>query len=126
MQNQDKPNLGRTANEPDPIRSPTSADLGRTIRELRRERKLTIEALAFASRVHPTCVSTIERGTRNPSWEKACALAHGLGISIANLSARTESTTRIREGTEGVLAQERALLARQPHSMGRAKRGLSS
>ena len=97
-----------------PLCSPSGADLGRTIRRLRRKRKLSIEDLAFASDVHPTYVSSIERGTRNPSWEKACALAHGLGIPIANLAALAESTTRIRQGTEEVLTQERALLARQP------------
>jgi transcriptional regulator with XRE-family HTH domain len=97
-----------------PLCSPTSADLGRVIRQLRRKRKLTIEDLAFASGVHPTYVSGIERGTRNPSWEKACALAHGLGITIAYLSTRTESAARIREGTEDVLQEERARLARQP------------
>ena len=114
MQEQDKPNPGRTENEPKPIRPPTGADLGRTVRRLRRERKLTIEDLAFASGVHPTYVSAIERGARNPSWEKACALAHGLGIPIAHLAASTESTARIREGTESVLREERALLARTP------------
>jgi transcriptional regulator with XRE-family HTH domain len=114
MQEQDKPKPGPALNEPQPIRTPTGADLGRTIRKLRRARKLTIEEFAFASGVHPTYVSAIERGERNPSWEKACALAHGLGIPIAHLSARTESTARIREGTENVLAEERALLASTP------------
>jgi transcriptional regulator with XRE-family HTH domain len=103
-----------------PLCSPTGADLGRAIRRLRRKRKLTIEDLAFTSGVHPTYVSAIERGTRNPSWEKACALAHGLGITIAHLSARAESTARIRDGTEEVLEKERALLARQPPDWVRA------
>jgi transcriptional regulator with XRE-family HTH domain len=97
-----------------PLCSPSGADLGRAIRRLRHKRKLTIEELAFASGVHPTYVSGIERGTRNPSWEKACALAHGLGITIAYLSARAESTARIREGAEAVLEQERARLADSP------------
>jgi hypothetical protein len=48
------------------------------------------------------------------SWEKACALAHGLGIPIANLSAHAKSTARIRQDTEDILEQERTLLARQP------------
>jgi len=101
----------RKRHDSPPLCSPTGADLGRAIRRLRRKRKQTIEDLAFASAVHPTYVSAIERGTRNPSWEKACALAHGLGIPIANLSAQTESTARIRQGTEDILEQERARLA---------------
>jgi transcriptional regulator with XRE-family HTH domain len=100
--------------DPTPARAPTGADLGRTIRRLRRERKLNIEGLAFASGVHPTYVSAIERGTRNPSWEKARSLAHGLGVPIAYLAARAESTARIRQGTEDILQEERARLARQP------------
>lgn len=111
MQDQDMPNPGRVSDDAPPIHPPTGADLGRTIRRLRRARKLTIEELAFASEVHPTYVSGIERGTRNPSWEKACALAHGLGTTIAHLSAHAESTARIREGTEDVLQEERARLA---------------
>ena len=119
MQDQNTPNLdhvhnstrlGQTHNpktharhDSPPLCSPTGADLGRTIRRLRRERKLNIEGLAFASGVHPTYVSAIERGTRNPSWEKACSLAHGLGVPIAYLAAHTESTARIREGTEDIL-----------------------
>jgi transcriptional regulator with XRE-family HTH domain len=120
MQDHGKPNPGRAPNDPKPIHPPTGADLGRTIRKLRRKRKLTIEGLAFASEVHPTYVSAIERGERNPSWEQACALAHGLDIPIAHLSALTESTTRLREGNENVLAQERALLAHQPPDWARA------
>ena len=115
MQDHCKPNPGRAPNDPKPAHPSTGADLGRTIRKLRRKRKLTIEALAFASDVHPTYISAIsERGARNPSWEKACALAHGLGIPIAHLSALTESTTRLREGNENVLREERALLASTP------------
>jgi transcriptional regulator with XRE-family HTH domain len=110
MQDQDMPNLGRVSDDA----PPTGADLGRAIRQLRRARRWTIEELAFASGVHPTYVSGIERGTRNPSWEKACALAHGLDITIAHLSAHAESAARIRKSMNNVLAQERARLARQP------------
>jgi transcriptional regulator with XRE-family HTH domain len=114
MQEQDKPNLGRVSDDAPPIDSPTGADLGRAIRRLRRARRWTIEELAFASGVHPTYVSGIERGTRNPSWEKACALAHGLNVTITYLSARAESATRIRKSTENALEQERARLAGRP------------
>ncbi|HWY18927.1 MAG TPA: helix-turn-helix transcriptional regulator [Solirubrobacteraceae bacterium] len=111
MQDQDKPNPGRVSDDAPPHGLSTGADLGHAIRRLRRTRRWTIEELAFASGVHPSYVSGIERGSRNPSWEKACALAHGLGVPIAYLSARAESAARIREGTENVLEQERARLA---------------
>lgn len=45
---------------------PTNANLGAAIRRLRRARKLTIETLAFAAEMHPTYLSRIERGRRNP------------------------------------------------------------
>lgn len=39
--------------------TPENADLGRAIRRLRWERKLTIEKLAFAAEMHPTYLSGI-------------------------------------------------------------------
>jgi hypothetical protein len=51
-------------------RAPSARQLGRAIRGLRRTRGFTIEALAFAAGLHPTYLSGIERGERNPSWAK--------------------------------------------------------
>lgn len=89
-----------------PGRCPRGCDLGRAIRELRRERRLTIEALAFVCDVHPTYLSSIERGRRNPSWEKLCAIASGLEVEIAVVVRRAESAERVRMGLERVLAEE--------------------
>ena len=86
-------------------------DLGRAIRELRRERRMSIEALAFAASVHPTYLSAIERGLRNPSWMVLCALADALQIPVADLARRVESAARVREGVELVLEEERARVA---------------
>ncbi len=60
---------------------PTNADLGQAIRRPRRERRLTIEALAFAAYVHPTYLSGIERGVRNPTWDKIASLAQALPLA---------------------------------------------
>jgi transcriptional regulator with XRE-family HTH domain len=87
-------------------------DLGRAIRGLRRERRVSIEALAFAASVHPTYLSAIERGLRNPSWRVLCALAGALQIQVADLAQRVESAARVREGVERVLQDEWAHLAR--------------
>jgi transcriptional regulator with XRE-family HTH domain len=92
-------------------RSPAMGDLGRAIRELRRERRMSIEALAFAASVHPTYLSAIERGLRNPSWMVLCALADALQIPVADLARRVESAARVREGVELVLEEERARVA---------------
>jgi transcriptional regulator with XRE-family HTH domain len=89
-------------------------DLGRAIRELRGERDVSIEVLAFAAGIHPTYVSSIERGLRNPSWIVLCALAGALQIPVAELARRVESAERVREGVERVLEDERARLAGHP------------
>ncbi len=64
---------------------PSGAQLGRAIRRLRRARRLTIEELAFAADIHPTYLSGIERGIRNPTWVKVCGLAIALGVPFSAL-----------------------------------------
>lgn len=65
--------------------APTSAQLGQAVRQLRLARKLTIEALADASEIHVTYLSGIERGVRNPSWNKIRQLAQALEIQPSEL-----------------------------------------
>jgi transcriptional regulator with XRE-family HTH domain len=72
---------------PDP---PTNAALGRAIRRLRQQRELSIEALALNADVHPTYLSEIERGVRNPTWSKLGALASTLGVAVSALAAEAE------------------------------------
>jgi transcriptional regulator with XRE-family HTH domain len=54
---------------------------------------LTIETLAFAADMHPTYLSGIERGVRNPTWSKLCALADALGIRISTVAGEAEHDT---------------------------------
>lgn len=58
-------------------------DLGGAIRALRRARRLTIEHLAWHARMHPTYLSGIERGLRNPSWVKLANVAEALEIPVS-------------------------------------------
>jgi transcriptional regulator with XRE-family HTH domain len=76
--------------------APKNADLGRAIRRLRWERKLTIETLAFAAKMHPTYLSGIERGRRNPTFGKLCGLADALDISLYTVIQHAETETRYR------------------------------
>ena len=69
---------------------------------------VSIEALALAADIHPTYLSSIERGRRNPSWRVLRALASALEIPVADLARRVESAERVREGFERVLAEENA------------------
>ncbi len=70
--------------------TPTRVDLGVAIRRLRRARRLTIEDLAFAADIHPTYLSGIERGIRNPTWDKLAALAHALDVPVSALARDAE------------------------------------
>ena len=65
--------------------TPTNVNLGVAIRLLRSARRLTIEDLAFAAKMHPTYLSGIERGRRNPTWDKLTALARALDIPVSAL-----------------------------------------
>lgn len=70
---------------------PTNVDLGAALRRLRRDRQRTIEDVALAAEIHPTYLSGIERGVRNPSWSKLCALSTALGVSVAAVAKSAEA-----------------------------------
>jgi transcriptional regulator with XRE-family HTH domain len=74
-------------------RMPTNKDLGRAIGRLRRARRLSLESLAGDSHMHPTYLSAIERGLRNPTWVKVCDLAQALGITVSQLTQVAEAET---------------------------------
>jgi transcriptional regulator with XRE-family HTH domain len=71
-------------------------DLGKAIRRLRKARKFSINHLAHAADMHPTYLSGIERGERNPTWIKLCGLAHGLEVSMPLLVWRAEAEAATR------------------------------
>jgi len=88
---------------------PTHEDLGQAVRRLRRARNLSIEALAFAAEMHPTYLSAIERGERNPSWAKLCALAAALRLPVCQLVQVIEEEAEIARAVR----EARARLARK-------------
>jgi transcriptional regulator with XRE-family HTH domain len=69
---------------------PTNPELGRAIRRLRRARGATIEGLAHAADMHPTYLSGIERGVRNPTWEKLTALSRALDTPVSAIARDAE------------------------------------
>lgn len=77
------------------VPGPTNAELGRAIRRLRRARRVTIENLAHAADIHPTYLSGIERGVRNPTWSKLTSLADALGIPLAEIVKDAESEAQL-------------------------------
>lgn len=64
---------------------PTNEDLGQAIRRLRQAQRRTIEDVAFAADMHPTYLSGIERGVRNPTWAKITGLARALDLSVSEV-----------------------------------------
>jgi transcriptional regulator with XRE-family HTH domain len=61
--------------------------LGQAIKGVRSARSLTQEELAHRSGLHPTYISDIERGARNPSFRALVQLADGLGSTLAEIGA---------------------------------------
>lgn len=58
---------------------------GKRVRDLRIRCGLTQEALAGASKLHVTYISSLERGHRNPSLQICRAIASALGLTLSDL-----------------------------------------
>ena len=72
-----------------------SLDVGARVRELRKQRNLSLRALAQMCSVSPNTVSLIERGLSSPSIDTLQRLASGLGMSIAAFFETTEPPARL-------------------------------
>ncbi len=59
--------------------------VGARIRDLRRAGNLSLETLGEKADLHPTHLSAVERGQRNPSLVSLAKIARGLGVDIASL-----------------------------------------
>jgi transcriptional regulator with XRE-family HTH domain len=70
--------------------APRDKALGLAVRQLREERGLSQEQLARASGLHPTYISGIERGLRNPTWQSIGRLCRALGVKISELAVLAE------------------------------------
>ena len=55
---------------------------------------MTQEHLASACGMHPTYISDIERGARNPSWKAIVRLASGLDVPVATIAAAFDELAR--------------------------------
>jgi transcriptional regulator with XRE-family HTH domain len=59
--------------------------LGRNVRRLRQQKKLTQEQLAFEAEIDLTYVGGIERGKRNPSLLVMVRIAKALSVNLTKL-----------------------------------------
>lgn len=71
-------------------RSQPQVGLGRAIRALRTERKLTQEDLAHAAELTTAALARIERGEVNPSWATVRRVAAGLSVSVAEVAVAAD------------------------------------
>ena len=77
--------------------------LGNVLRNARKARKLTQEALAFESGVNRTYLSQIERGLQNPTIETLFRLTYALKVPAADIihSVEDEVAGKRGEGPDG-------------------------
>ncbi len=66
-------------------KSPPPNPLARTIRQLRRDRELSQEALANAAGIHPKHLSEIERGNKEPRATTLARIAEALRVPVGDL-----------------------------------------
>jgi transcriptional regulator with XRE-family HTH domain len=74
-----------------PASDASNKQLGRAVKQLPARRGLSQEDLAHASGLHPTYISGIERGLRNPTWRSLSRLCEALGVKLSELAALAES-----------------------------------
>lgn len=77
-----------------PRRDDPQIGLGKAIRKLRQERKLSQEALGNRAEIHPTWISHIESGRINPTWGNVRRIAAGLKVPLEHLAALAEEFER--------------------------------
>ena len=65
-------------------------DLGRALREVRGDRRISQEELGLRTGVHRNYIGGIERGERNPSVTTIATLADALGLKLSELFARID------------------------------------
>jgi transcriptional regulator with XRE-family HTH domain len=75
-------------------RATIQTHLGQAVKQLRAARELTQEELSRLTGLHPTYLSDIERGARNPSFITLVRLTAGLDASLTELTGAYERHTR--------------------------------
>ena len=92
------------------VEAVSSGRLGVRVRDLRKDRGLTLEELAEASGVSRAMISKLERGEKNPTLVIAARLAEGLGVSLSRLAGVEERREVV------VVPKERRPVLRDPET----------
>jgi transcriptional regulator with XRE-family HTH domain len=69
------------------------AALGRAVRRLRHDRRLSIKALASKASVSPKSLNRIELGQGNPGFMALLALSEALGVTVWDLMVAARDET---------------------------------
>lgn len=72
--------------------------LSKAIRQLRKQEKLSQEALGLSAGIHPTWISHLESGRVNPTWGNVRRIAEGLRVPLPVLAALAEDL-ELKAGT---------------------------
>ncbi|MCA9670675.1 MAG: helix-turn-helix transcriptional regulator [Myxococcales bacterium] len=79
---------------------------GQRVRALRRQRGLSIEALATAAEINDKYLGSVERGRQAASLDTITKIASGLGVPMHELFIRTDQDEReLRERATALLRE---------------------
>ena len=92
------------------VEAVASRRLGARVRELRRERNLTLDELAGVSGVSRAMISKLERGEKNPTIVVAAKLAEGLGITLSTLAGMEQRREVI------IVPRDKRMVMRDPET----------
>jgi transcriptional regulator with XRE-family HTH domain len=89
----------------------TAPKLGARIRELRRQRDLTLETLAERSGVSRAMLSKLERGEKNPTLVVAAKIASALRVSLTSFLGEEEARRTVVR-----IPRDRRMVFRDPET----------
>lgn len=92
------------ANDGQPMRQ----RVGATVRTLRKERGLSLVAVADAACISPSHLSRIERGLTVPGYHVLARVADALGVDLGSLTAGERATRDVDSILDGLALSESA------------------
>ena len=90
------------------VEAVSSGRLGARVKELRRERGLTLDGLAGRSGVSRAMISKLERGEKNPTLVIAARLSESLGVTLSLLAGAEDRRAVV------VVPGDRRMVMRDP------------
>lgn len=85
---------------PSPNADSSTVALGLAIQELRHRRGLTQEDLGDLANTHPTELSALENGVRNPTWNALRRISAALDLPTADVVALAEEIEQRMDNSE--------------------------